>query len=256
MIKLNRAAFVLPAILMCGCQSTSMSNVALPSSAMTQSAQFSSKVPVRTQKARYEFVAGCRDCADPTPKTPRAFIEPAVLAALTAPAREKVVEPVVEPVIAPVAVVSPTAPARAIKASSAIKALEVGKPVLLGAIFHDSGRAVANSRVLYERLMQSARNLDPRSQLVVTGFADATGSKKANEILAIRRANTLAQALIRAGIDPSRISIKANPFEADSGAASLNNDADMRRTTISVTQAAQTNTLGGSFSNSTFLQHR
>jgi outer membrane protein OmpA-like peptidoglycan-associated protein len=256
MIKFTRAAFVLPAILLCGCQSTSMPHAVIPSSALAHNAQPSSKVPVRTQKARYEFVAGCRDCADPTPKSMRAFIEPAVLAALTAPAREQLVEPVVEQAIAPAAVVSPTAPVAAIKASAALKALEVGKPVLLGAIFHDSGRAVANSRVLYERLMQSARNLDPRSQLVVTGFADATGNKKANELLAIRRANTLAQALIRAGVDPRRISIKANPFETDSGAASLNNHADMRRTTISVTQAAPISTLGGSFSNSTFLQHR
>jgi outer membrane protein OmpA-like peptidoglycan-associated protein len=56
----------------------------------------------------------------------------------------------------------------------------------------------------------STLNKDPASKVVIEGYTDSVGSPDHNQTLAMQRAESVRAALVRQGIDPSRITIRSH----------------------------------------------
>jgi outer membrane protein OmpA-like peptidoglycan-associated protein len=103
------------------------------------------------------------------------------------------------------------------------KKTERGLVVTLGDVLFDSGKAqlktggLRNIQKLSEALKQS-----PKSNVLVEGFTDSTGTDETNQMLSERRANAVKTALVEVGVSPDRIKTqgygKAFPV-ADNGNA-------------------------------------
>jgi outer membrane protein OmpA-like peptidoglycan-associated protein len=163
----------------------------------------------------------CQDCSTPTPKTmARATFIPLVEVAKAIPQNPLPLQAI------------PVALPDVIKLSTSV-ASSASTQITTAAFSFKTGNAQA-PKVQAARLatlLQAAR-ANPKAQIVVTGFADATGSVEGNERLGVRRALFVRKLLTRKGINAQRITVKSAPLDYATANSNAEERAMNRRATV------------------------
>ena len=103
----------------------------------------------------------------------------------------------------------PKATAAVATVAPAVRTVEniVSAPV---SIFFKAGKAnVIESRDMLSVKALAQLAIDKNASVLVTGYADKSGSAEANMKLSERRAQAVADELVRLGVNPQRIEVKA-----------------------------------------------
>jgi outer membrane protein OmpA-like peptidoglycan-associated protein len=114
---------------------------------------------------------------------------------------------------------------------------------LIRVFFATASRAIVAPEDGLAMLLQEARNAD---EIRVTGFTDATGSREANDALALARADAVVQILLRRGVPAARIishAVGADEYIADN--ASERGRALNRRVEVLLLRDGEPLSLGG-----------
>jgi outer membrane protein OmpA-like peptidoglycan-associated protein len=97
----------------------------------------------------------------------------------------------------------------------------VTKPGLAG-FASGAAKLPANARPMIDQLAASLKN-NPETKVVIEGHTDDIGDPSYNQTLAMERAQAVRSALVRQGIDPSRITVRSlgeqNPVASNDSSA-------------------------------------
>lgn len=96
---------------------------------------------------------------------------------------------------------------RAVAAAQGPAAPNATKPGLAG-FASGAARLPANARPTIDQLAATLKN-NPESKVVIEGHTDNIGDAGHNQTLAMERAQAVRDALVRQGIDPSRITVRS-----------------------------------------------